>query len=131
MLPAPDDLGFPAACQVARITRRRTDNATGKTTVETSYVVTSLPATLAGPARIAELLRGHWQIENRLHWVRDVSFGEDASRVRTGNAPRVMASLRNLAISALRLAGHTTIAAGLRHMARHYRRPLHLLGIMI
>jgi predicted transposase YbfD/YdcC len=130
VLPAPEGLGFPAAAQIARITRHRTDNTTGKHTTETSYVVTSLPATAAGPARIAEFLRGHWQIENRLHWVRDVTYGEDASRVRTGQAPRVMASLRNLAISALRLAGHDNIAAGLRHTARDWRRPLQLLGIM-
>jgi hypothetical protein len=71
----------------------------------------------------------HWEIENRLHWVRDVSYGEDASRVRTGTAPRVMASLRNLAISALRLTGHTNIAAALRHTTRNPARPLTLLGI--
>ena len=131
MLPAPADLGFPAAAQIAQITRRRTGNATGKATVETSNVVTCLPADLADPARIAELLRGHWQIENRLHRVRDVTYGKDASRGRTGHAPRVLASLRNLAISALRLAGHTTIAAGPRHMARDSQRPLRLLGIRI
>ena len=131
VLPAPAGLGFPAAAQIARITRRRTDHATGKTATQTGFVVTSLPADLADPAHIADLLRGHRQIENRLHWVRDVGFGEDASRVRTGNAPRVMASLRNLAISALRLAGHTSIAAGLRHMARDSNRPLQLLGIAI
>ena len=60
-----------------------------------------------------------------------MTYGEDASRVRTGHAPRVMASLRNLAISALRLAGHTSIAAGLRHMARDPQRPLQLLGITV
>jgi predicted transposase YbfD/YdcC len=131
VLPAPADLGFPAAAQIARVTRHRTDHTTGKATAETSYLVTSLPATQASPAAIAELLRGHWQIENRLHWVRDVTYREDASRVRTGNAPRVMASLRNLAISALRLAGHTSIATGLRHMARDSNRPLRLLGIVL
>ena len=80
-------------------------------------------------ARIADLLRGHWHIENRLHRVRDVTYAEDASRIRTGNAPRTMASLRNLAVNALRLAGHTNIAKGLRTMARDPRRPLRLLGI--
>ena len=81
------------------------------------------------PAQIAGYLRGHWEIENRLHWVRDVTYGEDHSRIRTGTAPRAMASLRNLAISALRLAGQHNIAAALRHMARHPTRPLTLLGI--
>ena len=59
MLPAPAGLGFPAAERIARLTRRRTDHATDKTTVQTSFVVTSLPADLADPARIADLLRGH------------------------------------------------------------------------
>lgn len=81
------------------------------------------------PARIAALVRGHWEIENRLRWVRDVTYDEDASHVRTGTAPRVMASLRNLAISALRQTGHTNIAAALRHTARDPARPLTLLGI--
>ena len=83
----------------------------------------------AGPADIAAYLRGRWEIENGLHWVREVTYGQDASRVRTGTAPRVMATLRNLAISALRQTGHTNIAAGLRHMARNPTRPLQLLGI--
>ena len=73
--------------------------------------------------------RGHWGIENRLHWVRDVTYGEDTSRVRTGTAPRVMAAFRNLAISALRLAGHAGITTGLRHMARNHTRPSTLLGV--
>ena len=64
-----------------------------------------------------------------MHWVRDVTFTEDASRVRTGTAPRAMATLRNLAIGALRLAGITNIAAGLRHIGRDPARPLTLLGI--
>ena len=68
-----------------------------------------------GPRRI----QGHWGIENRLHWVRDVTFDEDRSQVRTGNAPQVMATMRNTAISLLRLAGVTSIAKGLRHHARH------------
>jgi hypothetical protein len=56
--------------------------------------VTSLPRERAEPACIVDYRRGHWQIENRLHWVRDVTYGEDASRVRTGNSPRMMASPR-------------------------------------
>jgi hypothetical protein len=94
-----------------------------------AHGVTSLPGDRAGPAALAALLQDHWKIQNRLHWVRDVTFGEDASRVRAHNGPRVMASLRNLAISALRLAGHTNLAAATRHMARDVTRPLTLLGI--
>ena len=71
--------------------------------------------------------RSHWEIENRLHWVRDVTYQEDKSLVRTGNAPRVMASLRSLAISILRLDGHSNIAAANRHHARDPQRTLQLL----
>lgn len=69
-------------------------------------------------------MRGHWGIEDRLHWVRDVTYDEDRSQVRTGNGPRVMASLRNLAIAMLRLTGHASIAAALRYHARQPGRPL-------
>lgn len=72
-------------------------------------------------------MQSHCEIENRPHWVRDVTFDEDRSQVRTGNAPRVMASLRNTAITLLRLNGHTNIAAALRHHARDTDRPITLL----
>jgi len=67
---------------------------------------------------LARLICGHLGIEDRLHWVRDVTYDEDRSQVRTGNGPRVMASLRNLAIAILRLTGHTSLATALRHHAR-------------
>jgi hypothetical protein len=67
--------------------------------------------------------------DNKIHHVRDTVFAEDASRVRTGNAPRAMATLRNLALGALRHNGHDNIAAALRHHARDPHRPLHTLGI--
>jgi hypothetical protein len=91
--------------------------------------VTSLALGTASPAQLAGWLRGHWRIENWLHWVRDMTFGEDASTARTGSLPRVMASLRNLAIGALRLAGHPNLAAALRHTARDPARPLAILGL--
>jgi predicted transposase YbfD/YdcC len=81
----------------------------------------------ADPAALAAWVRGHWEIENRLHWVRDVTYQEDKSLVRTGNAPRVMASLRSLAISLLRISGHANIAAANRHHARDPQRTLKLL----
>ncbi|WP_315863308.1 ISAs1 family transposase [Amycolatopsis sp. FBCC-B4732] len=127
-MPAPDDLGFPATTQVFQITGYRTDRTTRTRETHTGYGITSLP-TGTGPANIAGHLRRHWEIENRLHWVRDTTYNEDASQVRTGTGPRSMASLRNLAISALRTAGHTSIAAALRHMARNTTRPLALYGI--
>ena len=91
---------------------------------ETVYAVTSLTATDASPAELADIIRGHWGIEDHLHWVRDLTYDEDRSQVRTGTGPRVMASLRNLAITILRLAGVVNIAAALRHHNRRPHRPL-------
>lgn len=120
---------FPHATHAFLIERDITHHHNDRTSAHAVLGITSLTADHAHPARIHDYVRGHWGIENRLHWVRDVTFGEDLSRVRTGTAPRVMASLRNLAITALRLAGHSSIATGLRRMARHPARPLALLGI--
>ena len=124
-------LGFPHAAQAIQIVRRRRPlNAKNGTmwkkrwSTETVYAVTSLTATDASPAELADIIRGHWGIEDRLHWVRDLTYDEDRSQIRTGNGPRVMASLRNLAITILRLAGVANIAAALRHHARRPHRPL-------
>ncbi|MET7565677.1 transposase [Streptomyces sp. NPDC005479] len=119
---------FPGARQAVQIKRGRTDRKTGKTTITTVYAVTSLTAGQATPAQLARLVRDHWTIE-ALHHVRDTTFAEDASQLRTGNAPRAMATWRNLAIGALRTVGVKNIAAGLRHNARDPRRPLALLGL--
>lgn len=81
----------------------------------------------ASPEQIAAWLRGHWSIENRLHWTRDATYDLDRSQIRAGQASQVMASLRNTAIRLLRLAGHTNIAAGCRHHARDFHRPVELL----
>ncbi|WP_248823147.1 ISAs1 family transposase [Frankia umida] len=115
---------FPHAVQAVRITRRRRSLTNGKVTSETIHAVTSLPSHQASPALLAELAQGHWAIENQLHWVRDVTYDEDHHRARTGNAPQVMASLRNLAITILHLTGTNTIAQALRHHARRPERPL-------
>lgn len=96
---------------------------------DTASYVTSLTAGEADPARLAELIRRHWGIENRVHWVRDVTFDEDRCQVRTAAAPRVLATLRNLAISALRLAGVTNIAKAQRWIARQASRALAVLGL--
>ena len=87
------------------------------------YAVTSLTSAQAGPARLADLIRGHWAIENGLHHVRDVTFAEDASQLRTGTAPQVMACLRNLTIGVLSRAGPVNLAAALRRHARDPARP--------
>jgi predicted transposase YbfD/YdcC len=92
------------------------------------YAVTNLHGAQASPARLADYVRGHWAIE-ALHHIRDVTFAEDGSQVRTGTAPRAMASLRSLAIGILRRHGHRNIAAALRRNARDAARVLPLLGI--
>jgi hypothetical protein len=94
----------------------------------TVYALTSLTAAQASPARLADYVRGHWGIE-ALHHIRDVTYAEDALKLRTGTAPRAMASLRNLAIGILRAHGHRTIAAALRRNARDATRRLPPLGI--
>lgn len=120
---APAWIGFEGAAQVAQL--RRTVTKKGKKTVEIVYLITS--DRRASPETLAAWIRQHWHIENKLHWVRDVTYQEDKSLVRTGNAPRVMATLRSLAISLLRLDGQTNIAAANRHHARDPQRTLKLL----
>jgi predicted transposase YbfD/YdcC len=125
-----DGIVFPHAAQAIQLTRRtRGLSGRGRWHTETVYAITDLHPHHARPGELAAWIRGHWQIENGLHWVRDVTFGEDLSQVRTGAAPQVMASLRNLVISLHRLAGATNIAAALRHHARDARRSLQLLMI--
>jgi predicted transposase YbfD/YdcC len=119
---------FPDAHQALKIIRRRRDRH-GRWSVETVYAITSLTARQAEPALLATWVRGHWSIEARLHWVRDVTFGEDHSQVRTDHGPTNLAALRTLAINALRLTGHTNIAAGLRQHARTPLLPLVTLGL--
>jgi predicted transposase YbfD/YdcC len=117
-------LAFPHAAQAIQIVRRRKLPGKKKWSTETVYAITSLTATQASPAELAAIIRGHWLIEDRLHWVRDLDWDEDRSQIRTASAPRVMASLRNLALTILRLAGHASIAAALRYHARRPDRPL-------
>jgi predicted transposase YbfD/YdcC len=122
--------GFPHAAQVLQVTRRVCDLATRRWHTVVVYAITSLPFQQARPARLADYLRGHWQVE-ALHHVRDTTFAEDASPVRTGTGPQVMACLRNLVIGALSRAGPVNIAAALRHHSRDPRRPLATLGIAL
>jgi len=117
-------LAFPHAAQAIQIVRRRRISGKKKWSRETVYAITSLTATQASPAALAAIIRGHQMIEDRLHWVRDMDYDEDRSQVRTASGPRVMATLRNLALTILRLAGHASIAAALRHHARRPDRPL-------
>jgi predicted transposase YbfD/YdcC len=121
-------LDFPHATQALRITRRIRPLTSSKWRTVTVYAITSLTAAQTSPARLADWARGHWGIE-ALHHIRDVTFCEDASQVRTGTAPRAMASLRNLAVAILRANGDRNIAAALRYCARDATRVLPLLGI--
>lgn len=102
----------------------------GESTVEVAYLITSVPPGEAGAADLLGWLRGHWGIENRLHYVRDATMGEDANRTRSGSAPQVLAALRNLAISKLRLDGVTNVAAALRRNAARVRDLLVSLRIL-
>jgi predicted transposase YbfD/YdcC len=103
--------------QVYQITRERWEG--DKHTVEVAYRITSLGADRADAARLLQLDRGHWGIENGLHHIRDVTLGEDACRVRTRNAPQVLAAARNLALGLLRGMGFTSIATANRRLAMH------------
>lgn len=103
---------------------------TGKRSRETVYVLTDLTSKAASPQRIAEIIRSQWITENRLHFVRDVTFAEDASKIRTGHRPDNMATFRNFEINRLREAGHTNITAAIREMSYDpFVRPLDLLKI--
>ena len=108
---------WPHLAQVLRVRRQRVDVRTGEIAAEITDAITSLPPARADARRLLGLLRGHWRIENQLHWVRDVTFGEDASAIRSGAAPQAVAACRNLVIALLRRAGQTTSAAALRTYA--------------
>jgi predicted transposase YbfD/YdcC len=125
-------IAFPHAAQAIQVTRRRRPLSGGtgqRWSTQTSYAVTSLAASQATPAQVAGWIRGHWSIE-ALHHVRDVTYREDASQIRTGNGPQVMATLRNLAIAILKPAGHASIAAACRYHARDATRTLTTLGLI-
>lgn len=121
---------FPHVAQVIRIERTVNDLKTRThRSSEIAYYVTSLDEARASKPLLLGLIRGHWGIENGLHWVRDATMGEDRSKVRSGSAPRALATLRNLVISILRLAGATNIAKGLRSGSRNPARALTLLAL--
>jgi predicted transposase YbfD/YdcC len=121
---------FPHAAQAICITRRTRPRHGGRWKTVTVFAVTSLAAHQAQPEQLAAWIRRHWQIE-ALHHVRDVTYREDASQIRAGHGPAVMATLRNLAIGILKLCGWTNIAAANRHHQRDPRRCLATLGLTI
>jgi predicted transposase YbfD/YdcC len=123
-----DYLAWPAVGQVLRRTCQRVDLTTGAIAEEVSYGVTSLPPPAASAAQVEALWRGHWTIENRVHRVRDVTWGEDASQVRVGQAPQALAALRNGLLSLLRALGWTQIADAIRHYGAFAHRAVQLLS---
>jgi len=128
VLPAPADLPFPHAAQVLLIERYVTGRGDGKIHCSADLAVTSAPWHLADPAALACLVRGQWQIET-VHLIRDVAYREDASRVRTGAAPRVMATLRNLAVSIISLMNWPSVAQAHDHYRDHPHHALQAIGL--
>src|SRR5262252_8416428 len=122
---------WPGLAQVFEVGRHVITPKTGKERAEVVYGVTSLRPERATPERLLELVRGHWSIENKSHWVRDVTFDADRSQVRSGTIPQVMAALRNTAIGLLRWAGHTNMAAACRRLAAQPVQALALIGIAV
>ena len=102
----------------------------GVHTEATRYFITSAPRSAAGAAELLDGVRGHWSIENGSHYVRDVTFGEDASRIRKGSGPQVMAAVRNATIGFLRSTGVINIAAALRRNAARVDELFAKLGIL-
>ena len=117
---------WPGVTQVFRLERRR--RVKGREEVEVVYGITSLSELAADAGTLLGYTRGHWGIENGLHYTRDVTLGEDRCRVRRGQAPQVLASLRNVAVYLLRHADYRSVAAATRAMAAQPERALALLN---
>jgi predicted transposase YbfD/YdcC len=123
-----DYLYWPGVAQVGQVESVVTKD--GKTTTEVRSFVTSVPRSEADGERLLGWVRGHWAIENRSHYVRDVTLGEDASRIRKGSGPEVMAAVRNATIGFLRLTGASNIAAAVRRNASRIGELFTKLGIL-
>ena len=116
-------IDFPHAAQLFRVIRYVGGLDTQRRTKEVAYCATSLAPDRATAPELGELLRGHWgAIENKIHWVRDVTFNEDASTLRTGTAPQAMAIIRNTLVAAFRLTGWTNLKQARRHFSHAAHR---------
>jgi Transposase DDE domain len=122
---------WPGLAQVFRLERQVVSKKTGEVRTEEVVGVTSLEPEHADAARLLALVRSHWHIENKSHWVRDVTFDEDRSQGRCGNIPQVLAALRNTVIGLMREAGYTNIAAACRWFAAQPALALELIGIQL
>jgi hypothetical protein len=120
-------LDWPGLQQVCRL--ERTVRRGAALSREVAYAITSLSLLCATPRRLLRLWRGHWAIENRSHYVRDVTFGEDACRVRSGNAPQLLAALRNAVISLLRAKRVKNLSATTRNLSWQFSKTVQLLGV--
>jgi hypothetical protein len=120
----------PAGPRCSPVERRVSVKKSGDQWEDVVYGVTSLAPERAGPEGWWRLVRPHWQIENKVHGVRDVNFDEDRSHVRCGRMPHVMAACRNTAIGVLHRAGDTNIAAACRRVAAQPWSALALIGII-
>ncbi len=123
-----EHLDWPGLAQVCRL--ERTTTRRGQRTVEVQYAITSVDRSRGDAALLLDRWQGHWGIENRLHWIRDVTWGEDQCQVKTGYAPQNLAAFRNAPLSLLRHAGILEIAPTLRDFAYQPRKLLRFLGIM-
>jgi hypothetical protein len=121
--------GLGQVCRLHREVEYVSGRRAGERTSEWAYALTSLTPAQADPARLLQVWRGQWQIENGLHYVRDVTLGEDASQIRCGQGPAVFAGVRNTALGLLRLARQTNVAAAQRRYAMYPWEALVLLGI--
>jgi predicted transposase YbfD/YdcC len=126
--PAPEDLPFPHVRQVWLIERYVSDLAGNPLSAAAALGVASPGPDKASPADLAGYVRGHWAIES-WHWLRDTLYREDQPQIKTRSGPRIMAALRNLAISALRLAGRTDVTEATRWASRSMDRPFAILGL--
>ena len=120
---------WPGLKQVLRMERKITNKRTQEERQEVAYAITSLGTERAGAKELLRMWREHWHIENKLHWVRDVTYKEDLSQVRTGQIPQVMAALRNAAISVMRALGVENIAAACRRYAARPSMALAAIGL--
>lgn len=120
---------WPGVAPGLRLERRVYFPATGQSTTEIEYGVVSLAPDQIDLPTVLERWRGHWSIENQLHWSRDVVMGEDASRVRSGHAPQALAALRNAVISLVKRLGHASLTEARRHYALNLHDALSIIGV--
>lgn len=125
------DLAFPYVRQVARVVRHRTVEASGKRTHEIVYLITDLISQRAAPETVARYARGHWGVENKIHYVRDVTFDKDAARTRTGHGPQNISTLRSITINFLRWTGSSIADAQRRLTLAPHKAPLDLFGVPV